>query len=189
MIEQEKIDKQFAIPFEKVLNRHGYGFQYSVLKKIQELHQNSKSRFAFEAAEFPVEVQGYDTRIDFILQKNLRKPYSTDALLLLAECKRANPALSNWCFVKAPYTHRNRWGNQEKIIIEGLYKTGNTPTESIESFSNENFVSLDAYHIGFEVRSGLKGNSSGETGGAIEKAASQISRGLNGFIKTMSELV
>lgn len=51
----------------KVLNTHGYGFQYAVLRKAFWLCASTKSKWVFEAAEFPVTVGGFDTRIDFIL--------------------------------------------------------------------------------------------------------------------------
>jgi len=49
---REKVQKGF----EKVLNRHGYGFQYAVLKLATELYEQNKSAWVFNVAEFPVEV-------------------------------------------------------------------------------------------------------------------------------------
>jgi hypothetical protein len=100
MSEQEPASEQFTQSFAKVLNRHGYGFQFSVLKKADELRKQGRSMWRLEACEFPVEVQGAGTRVDFVLERgdhgSRRRP-----LYMLAECKRANPALSNWCFVRA----------------------------------------------------------------------------------------
>ena len=78
--------QKIAHALRKVLNRHGYGFHYSVLQRIGGLR---RSGWRFEVAEMPVEVQGMSTRIDFILRR-----FNTH-LYLLAECKRVNPALSN----------------------------------------------------------------------------------------------
>ena len=179
----EKNDEEFSDSFTKVLNRHGYSFQYSVLRKAFELKSNGRSNFTFEASEFPVEVQGTNTRIDFILRRDYYSFANVCLFLLIAECKRANPALSNWCFVKAPYTYRS-WGNIERLLTESL--THNYDS-SIDSLTQQSFVIDDPYHIGFEVRSDQKGDSSGESGQAIEKAASQVLRGVNGFVKTMQK--
>lgn len=100
----------------KVLNRHGYGFHYAVLRNAYELHANGKSRWFFEAAEFPVSVGGFDTRIDFILRSQDPSDIYWDCFLI-AECKRVDPALSNWCFVRTPYVRRN---HSERVILEKL---------------------------------------------------------------------
>lgn len=163
--------------FENVLNRHGYGFHYSVLKKLDDLRKTSKSAFVFEAAEFPVEVNNQPTRIDFVLRRaNSRER----PLLILAECKRANPALSNWCFTKAPFVSRGRNRNMEPTYIEYF----NTSEQS-GSYGRAQSHLSNIYHVGCEVRSNLKGDSAGEKGEAIETACSQISRGLNGFVNTL----
>ncbi len=100
----EILKQQVEQSFTKVLNRNGYGFQFSVIKKAHELGKVAKSAWLFETIELPVEVRGSGTRMDFVLRKSARrdKPF-----FLLAECKRANPSLSNWCFVRAPYTNRS----------------------------------------------------------------------------------
>ena len=92
----KKDDQQDSITngFEKILNNQGYGFQYAVINKVQELARNNESPWISPVPEFPVEVQGYGTRIDFVL-RNKHHPY-----YLIAECKRANPSLSDWCFIK-----------------------------------------------------------------------------------------
>ena len=81
-------DPQISTVFHKNLNRHGYGFHYRVLHEVERLYNERKSYWRFEAAEFPVEVQGHGTRIDFVLSSNSKSIY------LLAECKRADPALN-----------------------------------------------------------------------------------------------
>src|SRR6266567_54840 len=91
--------------FAKALNRHGYGFQYAVLKRLEDLRDNKRSSLIFEAAEFPVEAKGQHTRIDFVLRHVSDFPRP---LFVTAECKRANPSHSNWCFVKAPIISRNK---------------------------------------------------------------------------------
>lgn len=165
----ERISKAF----EKVLNSHGYGFQYSVLKQASDLFSQKKSAWFFEASEFPVKVQDVGTRIDFILRH-----YYNNFFYLLAECKRANPALSNWCFARAPFVRRNR--SYEPYFLEhieldekGLLYAYAKPTCSSER----------AYHVALEVKTEEKGDNKGQGRGAIEEAATQICRGLNGMIE------
>lgn len=177
----EQSNDHFAQSFAKVLNRHGYGFQFSVLKKADELIQNRWCTWRLEACEFPVEVQGAGTRIDFVL-RNAEHGYRYTPIYLLAECKRANPALSNWCFVRAPYTHNNTWGDTERIIMECVLREEDG---TLNTIAREILPSKNVYHIGFEVRSNVTGDKAGESGQAIENAATQISRGLNGFIETI----
>lgn len=52
----------------KTLNRHGYGFHYSTLKRAAELREDRKSQWVFQVSELAVQVRETDTRIDFVLQ-------------------------------------------------------------------------------------------------------------------------
>jgi hypothetical protein len=163
--------------FGKVLNSHGYGFHYSVLKVAEAMSKLNESNWLFEAAEFPVQVQGAGTRIDFVLKLSYSPP-----VYLLAECKRANPRLSNWCFARAPYVRRNR--TDEPFFVECVRRDTN---EVIDSFAWEGMALPDAYHIALEVRSSEKGDPCGSGRGAIENAATQICRGLNGMVEFIAE--
>jgi hypothetical protein len=164
--------------FANVLNRHGYGFQFRIVKELHDLNFEKQSAFLFQTVEFPVEVQGSGTRIDFILKKRGEIPAP---FYILAECKRANPALSDWCFVKAPYTNRKFWGQTEPVYIERIAIDGSRSA----AFAIPRFYSETVHHIGLEVRSAAKGDKDGESGQAIETAASQILRGLNGYVQTI----
>jgi hypothetical protein len=171
----DHIEEKVREGLRKVLNTHGYGFHYTVLRKAYELYANRKSQWFFEAAEFPVSVGGFDTRIDFILRSQDSSNIYWDCFLI-AECKRVNPALSNWCFVRAPYVRRN---HSERIILEKLrYSDPNFPLAAGEPvFSHIE----DTYHIGLEVSSGAKGDSLGKGRGQIEEAATQVCKHLNGI--------
>jgi hypothetical protein len=91
---------RIAGSFRRVLNSHGLGFQYAALREAQKAASQGLSPWSFLAHEFPVRVHSHDTRhdtcIDFIL-RNHRKP-----VWIVAECKRSNPSLSDWCFAKVP---------------------------------------------------------------------------------------
>lgn len=178
---EEQLKQSVEQAFEKVLNRHGYGFHFAVLKKLHELAEKGKSSFLFETVEFPVEVRGSGTRIDFILSKRYSR--ETPPFFLLAECKRANPARANWCFAKAPYTVRDPLPHSEPTYIEYISRVGG----GFSAFAKPRGYVKNAYHIGLEVRSNVKGDEKGESGHAIEDAASQILRGLNGYVNTISQ--
>jgi hypothetical protein len=174
--ESDIVDEQVKKSFEKALNRQGYGFQYSVLKKAKDI-LGQGSQWYLETSEFPV-VQGPGTRIDFIL----RHRYHTN-LYLLAECKRANPAYSDWCFAKAPFIHRKRSSDYEELMMECIEYEGGT---RFRSYAKKFFYLSNAYHVALEIKSQKKGNPCGETGKTIEDAATQICRGLNGMIEFFS---
>lgn len=176
-MENQQIQEQMKQSFEKGLNRHGYAFQYAVLKVARDMCDFG-SEWIFEASEFPVEVKGTPTKIDFILRHS-RAPW----FYLLGECKRANPALSNWCFARAPYIHRDRDEGVDPFVVEKIIQPQGG--DSLRGTAHNLKKISDAYHIAFETKTDQKGDvSSGR--GAIEEAASQVSRGLSGLVEFFS---
>lgn len=171
--------KQILSDFTKTLNSHGYGFHYSILKLAYQLEKQGRSSWLFEAAEFPVEVQGKGTRIDFILRHR-----TSPELYLLAECKRANPALANWCFVPAPFVHRRRL--YEPTILECV-ETG--PSDDLQTYpmwASRASGMWSHYHIALPIRTKIRGDEQGQGKETIEEAATQILRGLNGMVEFFS---
>jgi hypothetical protein len=170
--------------FQQNLNKHGYGFHFSVLKKIRNLLQQDNSTWFYEAAEFPVAHNGKGTRIDFILRRK------TDPLFfLLAECKRADPAVSHWCFIRAePYSAKRPF---EMMFFEKVsYSKESTPSLTTEAPNNGLAIHNDPYHIGFAIKKGSeRGDGNGETGGVkpIEESATQISRAQSGFVNFLGD--
>lgn len=162
--------------FENALNEHGYGFQYAVLRLAEKLAGSGKSLWGTSVTEFPVEVQKSGTRIDFVLQHRQRSIY------LLAECKRANPSLHDWCFVKSsfvPYVEAAR-----TAFIEGLDRSSDGIISTrIEILAHSN----DIYHVAAEVKGKTPGDRGGQGRGAVEEAASQVCRGSNGMIDFFSK--
>lgn len=162
--------------FQQVLNSHGYGFQYSVLNLAKKLREEYKSEWRFEVAEFPVEVQGRGTRIDFVLS------YAHGPLYIIAECKRANPALSNWCFVRAPFI-RGDSAFRGLVIEQAKLETNQIYT----SFKRKDVANYEPYHIALEVKANKLGDRTGGRPEAIEEAATQVCRGLNGMVETLAK--
>ncbi len=164
-----------ASSFRKTLERHGYAFQYSALRKVDDLAERGGSCWRVSVSEFPVEVQGSGTRIDFVLE-NVGKP-----LYMIVECKRANPALSNWCFVKIPEVLVDPL--HHGVFAEVAHVSG-VPT--LVSATQHLFHSDEVYHHALEVKTDDKGDPGGKGRGAIEEAATQVCRGLNGLLDLLT---
>lgn len=162
---------QVAQEFINTLNRHGYAFQFAVLNEAKRLRESGMSALDFEVSEFPVQVRGASTRIDFVLKKR------DGPLRLVAECKRANPALSNWCFARAPLVRHNR--SVERPSLDRLFRHRGQIFYVEQSTAA---LAENAYHLAFEVKSQSKGDASGSRT-TIEDAATQVCRGTNGLIE------
>jgi hypothetical protein len=163
--------------FQKTLNRHGHPFQYAVLRRGNELKDNQESRWIFEASEFPVEVQGSNTKIDFILS---HCPHGGLYGFLVAECKRTNPSFSEWFFAKAPYVRRGR--SSDTLNVECARWADPDVLTSVGTLPS----SGDIYHIALEAKTNSQGDTSGGRG-AIESAATQVLRGMNGLIECIAK--
>lgn len=169
--------QQVAKGFESALNRHGYSFQSTLLKEVQRLAQAGLSGWSVEVPEFPVEVQGSGTRIDFILKLYNRHLY------LLAECKRANPSIASWCFAKSAFIPSVELAYGVFIetvkLNESLQINGKLYAEAdVHCLAPSDYI----YHVALEAKTDDKGDAGGYGRGAIEEAATQLCRGLNGFI-------
>lgn len=154
------------------LKKHGHAFQYATIRRAEALFADRRSKWMFNSSEIPVEVRGTSTRVDFVLQWS--ENHGTDALLI-AECKRANPALADWCFTKAPYIRRDQRDNV-MIFDEVQRHPGAFSVQSCPVPTNSTI-----YHVGYELRSDKKGE--GAPGrGAIEEGCAQALRGMSGLI-------
>lgn len=165
--------------FGKALNQHGHPFQYAVIRRAHQLKGERRSSWVFEASEFPVEVQNYHARIDFVLSQ-WSETFRATFRYLVAECKRTNPALQDWFFTKAPYVRRD--GVPTDILVESLRKEG----DALSTFVGRLNGSESIYHVAVEVKKGAKGDTTGGGRGAIEEAATQVIRGTNGLINCLS---
>lgn len=163
--------ERVARGFKKTLERHGYAFQYTVMKKVEECRREWSTKWRVLVSEFPVEVQGQGTRIDIILEPTGHRLY------ILAECKRANPALANWCFATAPQLPNISAAT--KPFVEGVLldrQPVHTTTAPLAGLGQ-------VCHVALEVRTADSGDRAAEGRGTIERAATQVCRGLNGFIE------
>ena len=166
-----ELHKSIQIAFQKALDAHGYGFQYAVLSTAHELATSGWTQWRFDASEFPVQVQDATTKIDFILR------LGDTNTCLVCECKRANPALARWCFVRAPYERRDY---SEELLIEKVtsHSVLGTPEATAHIFAHN----PEPYHVGIEVKTTSGGEPTDKGRGAIEEAAGQVLRGTNGLV-------
>jgi hypothetical protein len=170
-------ENEIRASFQKLLNEHGHAFQHAVIRRIEELDNGRDSCWKWLATEFPVEVQGDTTHIDFIL-KYLQRLDSHG--FLVAECKRINPSFSDWCFATAPYVMR---GISPELLFEGVKRDSTDLCAGVQGFPPRQNI----YHIPMELKTrGRKGETTGGRS-AIEEAAKQVMRGLNGLINCLSD--
>ncbi|TFG77963.1 MAG: hypothetical protein E4H21_01590 [Thermodesulfobacteriales bacterium] len=156
---------------------------------------DKQQKWLFEVAELPVSLGQNDTRIDFVLRPTDLEFY------LIAECKRVNPAFSDWCFVKAPYITRKR--STKQLVVESVrihlsnVKNIQNPITELEYFEHNMYsvgASLraidNAYEIGLEVKkqNSQNGENSPSSRGPLQQAAGQVIRGLNGFVNTLPKI-
>jgi hypothetical protein len=159
---------------KRALNSHGYAFLYAVLRHCERLHEERRSRWRFEVAEFPVDTKSGGTRLDFLLYG--QNPDCGVAAYLVCECKRVNPALAEWCFVRVPYVRRGRSRVRalfDQVIFDS-YRAVQSRTVALDD-------RVEPYALGLEIKGGAKGES-GAGRGAIEEAAIQVCRGVTGLI-------
>lgn len=94
----------------------------------------------------------------------------------MVECKRADPARANWCFLKAPYTRRN--AHEGELVFQEVHHPDKT---LVAARPRTAYASLESTHLGFELRTGTKGDGI-TTGSAIKDATAQVLRAANGLL-------
>lgn len=159
--------------FQAILDRHGYGFQYALLKHINGLGRP----WFVQAAEFPVTFRGGTTHIDLVLR--LARHGAASPLWMVAECKRANPALVDWCFVRQPMVPR-----PTEVAFEQVRVTDNRAFVALDM--RDSWASERVYNLGFPIKGLAKGDASGSGRTALDDAVTQVLRGANGFIELLA---
>jgi hypothetical protein len=75
------------------LNEQGYIFREVCEQALK--NKEGTTIWEVKAAEYPVSIQGQDTRVDIVLRS---KTSSSPELCALVECKRAYPDYIYWIF-------------------------------------------------------------------------------------------
>ncbi len=163
----------------KALNQHGYSFHQRVIAETANINDSHKGGWSLFGVELPVSVGDKITRIDFVLQYFQQ----FDSMwLMIAECKRVNPAFGTWCFAKGSY-HRPYFLKNTKMM-EVL-----RISETIDSGGYRGDTSDSVYDIGFELKSNSTGDSYPVSNDkdALEKACSQAILGMNGLLNAIQK--
>jgi hypothetical protein len=157
-----------------VLDKHGYGFQYAVLKQCKDLYDHDEdSPWAPQVAELPVETEQDATHLDFVLR--------TSEAFLVAECKRVDPALASWGFVRAPFTRASsRRYDIKRPKVDQIAIDGSTS----KIFAKPGTIAGgEPFHVGKEIKTDAKGDGTATGRSAIDDTIAQIFRGRSGFIE------
>lgn len=163
-------ESEIARHLEKVLNQHGYGFQYAVLRVAEEALKAGQSPWLLDAAEFPVQVGSSVVHVDFVLR------HKSLPILLVGECKRADPSRARWCFVKAPYTS---WNPDDKRVL--LEEIRYRPADIASSHVKKHYDNAGSYNLSVELKT--QGKPEGHVSRtAVNDAGTQVLRGMNGLI-------
>ena len=170
--------KRLEDAYTELLDMHGFGFQERVQKVARDLHAAGESLWRPVEAEFPVEVQGRGTRIDFILRSEGTELHPP--IYMICECKRVNPARGAWCFCRQPSVMHNR--PRRSNIIADRVRISVLPAVSAEVVQT-GFIGDGPYNIGHELKREDKGDKwEKRRGDAVEEAATQVITGVNGYI-------
>lgn len=164
---------------EAALNRGGYGFHYAILRRLDALREQRRSMWRLDANEFPVRVQGVDTRVDFVLANE------PGDIRLVVECKRVNPRLGRWCFAKSVYA-------APYSVASGLRVERVRYWEHYGEIRAEvcDFGSSDGreYNLAVELKTNAPEDEQDPHGvgrGTIETAVTQALRGVNGLVESL----
>jgi hypothetical protein len=168
--------EQISSHLRKVLNTHGHGFHYAVVRRGEDLSRKKRSAWLLDGTEIPVVVGDSSTHVDFVLSTSSRRTY------LVGECKRADPAKARWCFARAPYTWRD--DTESELIFDQIVMR---PDRSHSAVHRSGYMQQGSYRLGFELRTGQAGDGAGVRGSAIEAAVAQVLRSASGLINQITE--
>jgi hypothetical protein len=115
--------------------------------------------------------------VDFILTTR------SGRTLIVAECKRADPALGVWCFAHNPYTWRDHYDHE--VVFDCVMRGSESSyavRNSILAYSHDKLT----YHLGFQLRTNQKGDGTGQRHSAINEAVTQALRSTSGIMNYLS---
>jgi hypothetical protein len=169
---------------QSVLNRHGYGFHYAILKHCLAARFDGSipyRRWEFAVDEYPVELKGERTHIDFVLGSGTH--------LLVAECKRVRGV--RWGFARA----RQSRAATAKPVVDHLYWSNDETGErrNLRRQVREFGPTIRApFHIAVEWKEKVPkdGNETDDQKGrepkSLETAATQVLRARGGLIEDLA---
>ena len=180
-------DSRWDASAKKLLDSHGYGFQFAV----QEFFSREKREGDWwcAAAEFPVTVRGNVTQIDLVVQyRGYRSREINAKILIAAECKRVDPARGCWLFAQAPYI--SDVADADDLFFDAIHEQGHMgllggykKSRPARSHPGLRMIygGMHAYHIGLEMKTGQQGDGSGIPK-PINEATTRALRGASGLM-------
>lgn len=158
--------------FRGALNRHGHSFQARVLKDCRNLmlpFNFGTVNWQLRATDMAVTVQQREYHIDGVLEAS----GANANRFVTLECKRADPALKAWCFA--------RFTEEPDSICHDVWKKDASGIRVEAEWLQSGGIGGRATpiaHVGVEVNTGAKGDS---TGKALKEAIDQAHRGASGL--------
>lgn len=150
------------------------------MRRGEELFGAKESPWLLVGAEYPVQLNEYETHIDFVYRLGDNRVTT----FLVAECKRVDPVLGYWFFVKAPYTWYDPDDNE--LAFDELWR----PARAYGISHRPRFAHTAARpicRIAREIKvPGVTGSGEGRSReGAIEDALAQALRGVGGLLEKL----
>jgi hypothetical protein len=158
------------------LGKHGYGFQYAVIREIRRLYRPGAA-WQVDGTEFPVQVRGVSTHVDL----TARSKHG----LLVCECKRVDPALGIWCFGRSVLA--TSYDREGQVIIHETLSFGDPEHDFVVDRRDPRVLSDAQYHVALEIKTNEKGESQGTNRGALEDAITQALKGVSGVTNAIAE--
>lgn len=189
----DPVSERQLIAIKKAIDTQGFSFQSAVAKAICDIGKRQIEQMILVDVELPVHSGAGETKVDLVAFRRV-EPLDLGGILevFVFECKRANPALSKWCFASSGAMKGRRrgyhWLQYDSMVLDKKKE----PTEihhvlSQHTASESGPLRFPCAHFGFEVKSGQKGDSYGGGRDAIEQACSQVMRGVAGLRRLYRE--
>ncbi len=160
----------------KVIERHGWGFQFAVGRHLSELRASKRIPWLLRFAELPVFQNGKPTHVDLIASA------PGDSGYLIAECKRADPSRENWLFARSGFTHRKE--AYPRLLIERF--SHDLPNRAVTRVSIETTEPYP-FQIAVPLKTGAKGDGRVSDRNPILAAVTQVLRATSGFIQYLEQ--
>ncbi len=186
---EERMNGNVSADLEKILNIHGFGFQYSVIKTARDLYDQQKCGWLLEASEIPVGNPGEQTHIDFVFELTAKSWDENRKAYLIGECKRVDPAKANWLFVKNPRKIMYGTRIDSLIQIESIIPNLGSAVNPARAMTRTTHVQRGTFELGFESKTDAKGDGIGSHDRSpINQALGQVFRAQKGFIGYLDRL-
>ncbi len=155
--------------FEKTLNTHGYGFQAAVAKELRKKSAAQVRGHYIVGLDIPIRVRETESAIDIVTAR------SDGCLFAAIECKRVDPALGAWCFIRSKEHGQDT--HDAGVRCEAVCRAASGVHASMTVMGHLPHFA----HIGVEVSRQQKGDGTGVRQKDLNDAVSQALLGAQGW--------